>query len=104
MSCGFQAYRLHEVLARDLFVFVFVFILTQNDVVTWRLCLMEEDFEIMPNLLDRRRLKDRIIESISKAVKNVRMGPIVSGTVCHHDNKNFGPWLRANTGKTAKHG
>ena len=34
---------------------------------------MEEDFEIMPNLLDRRRLKDRIIESISKAVKNVRL-------------------------------
>ena len=33
---------------------------------------MEEDFEIMPNLLDRRRLKDRIIENISKAVKNVR--------------------------------
>ena len=32
---------------------------------------MEEDYEIMPNLLDRRRLKDRIIESISKAVKNV---------------------------------
>jgi len=36
---------------------------------------MEEDFEIMPNLLDRRRLKDRIIESISKAVKNVRLIP-----------------------------
>lgn len=33
---------------------------------------MEEDYEIMPNLLDRRRLKDRIIENISKAVKNVR--------------------------------
>jgi len=34
---------------------------------------MEEDFEIMPNLLDRKRLKDRIIENISKAVKNVKI-------------------------------
>ena len=41
---------------------------------------MEEDFEIMPNLLDRRRLKDRIIESISKAVKNVRLWLILGAS------------------------
>ena len=40
---------------------------------------MEEDFEIMPNLLDRRRLKDRIIENISMAVKNVRYSGTRSG-------------------------
>ena len=34
---------------------------------------MEQDFHIMPNIQDRRRLKDRIIESISKAVKNVSL-------------------------------
>ena len=52
--------------------FCFCFFFVKNVIIIW-LRLMEEDFEIMPNLLDRRRLKDRIIENISKAVKNVRL-------------------------------
>jgi len=35
-----------------------------------------EDDDKMPNVLDRRRLKDRIIEGVSKAVKKV-------GINCH---------------------
>ena len=35
----------------------------------------------MPSLLDRRRLKDRIVESISKAVKQVDLGVVYYGVI-----------------------
>ena len=50
---------------------------------------MEEDYEIMPNLLDRRRLKDRIIESISKAVKNVIDCDLIIQEIVNKDHSYF---------------